>query len=78
MSVFIVCDGTVSVSAYNRPSCTGDWIEIDSAEIIQSGLTPAEWAYIGDGITWMFVLVGISICLIKLINLMSQRDSSNE
>lgn len=79
MSVFITCDGTVSVSSDAVPSCDGTWNSVESADVFQnSGFTAAEWEYVWDGIIWIFVAAAAWIVLMRLTKTMSTGESTHD
>jgi hypothetical protein len=80
MSVFITCDGTVSVGNEGEPICSGTWATVESETLIQGNqaYTAAEWEYVWDSVIWIFVAAASYIVLMRLIKSMSSEVTTHE
>jgi hypothetical protein len=80
MSVFITCDGTVTVASGGTPSCSGTWATVESETLFQgsTSFTAAEWEYVWDSVIWIFVAAASYIVLMRLIKSMSSEVTTHE
>lgn len=78
MSLMVMCDGSITTDSSNQISCTGNWITVESTEVIQGGsLTPEDWEYLWSELTILFVITGILILLIKTVNALKPNGEEN-
>lgn len=78
MSVFVTCDGTVSVDGGGALTCTGNWATIEDTTVLNSGtLTPAEWRYVWEGLIWVFLAAAAWISLMRVVQRMTTKEEAD-